>query len=176
MGRYLQAFKEEGRALVGRRSATQSEQPPPQPYCEERRPQHYHDQEPTGQMTRGDFQAALEQARRQEREDMIARMDASHHAHADRLAQVALAAVNRQNTPVEIRYRGSAYDKKERRFGELKFALIAVAILAALVFIFWVKDQIASYTDPSPGYVAHAPMNHPNRPAHYKHSEEWDDR
>lgn len=170
MGRYLQAFKEEGRALVGRR---REPDPPTQPYYDERRPPQPYD-EPTGQMTRGDFQAALEQARRQERQEMMDRLERSSNAQADRLANLAMAAINRPNVPVEIRYRGSASDKKERRFAELKFAAACILLVLALMAIYAVKDSWNA--SPGWGSTAAAPMNSPHRPAHYKRSEEWDDR
>jgi hypothetical protein len=168
MGRYLQAIKNEARKSLPAviRGPDEARPSSPQPYYEERRP---YDQGPPGEMTRADFQAALEQARRNERSEMIAHLNAAHHTHADRLAQVALAAVNKPSGG-EMRYRGSAYDKRMRRGGELKFVLFCLTLLAALIFIFWIKDHIADYQ------AAQSAATTQQSHRHYRRSEEWDDR
>lgn len=175
MGRYLQAIKNEARKqLPAVIRGEERRDPPVQPSYEEYRPPQSYGSPASSDLSPEQLQMIIAHARlqgaREEIEKSRAELHAAHHAGAERIHSLALAAINKKTDPVEIRYRGSAHDKKERRFAELKFATLIAAIILALILIFWVKDQVNSYAD---GW------NHPptvTQHKHYERHESWDDR
>jgi hypothetical protein len=182
MGRYLQAIKQAAKdearkslPAVIRGEEVRSQQP--QYYEPEQ--SHYAQQRSYGvpassELSPEQLQMIIAHAKlqgaREELERSREHIDATHHASAERIHSLALAAINKEHKPFEIRYRGSAYDKRQRRAGELKSVLAIVALLAVLIFVFWVKDRIADYQGAQSATAAE--QSH----RHYKRSEEWDDR
>jgi hypothetical protein len=182
MGQWLQALKqaakdEARKSLPAVIRGPQEQRPRMDIYSPSDQPSHYAGQ-PYGVPASSELSPeqlsmiiahAKLQGAREELERSRAHVDATHHAHADRMVQVALAAVNKPSSG-ETRYRGSAYDKRMRRSGEIKFALFVFAALGIAIFIFWVKDNIAEHQ--AAQSAATAQQSH----RHYRRSEEWDDR
>jgi hypothetical protein len=182
MGQWLQALKQAAKdeARKSLPAVIRGEEArPQQPQYYEPEQSQYARQRPYGVPASSDLSPeqlqmiiahAKLQGAQEELERSRAHIDATHHASAERIHSLALAAINKEQKPLEIRYRGSAHDKKERRFAELKFAAAAVALLLLLIFIFWVKDHVADYQGAQSATAAQ--QSH----RHYKRSEEWDDR
>jgi hypothetical protein len=134
MGRWLEAVKSEI-GLPARRDErpSQDDRGSPVPF--------YGENGPGAGLSRAELQALLQAAALQgaekARREALDRETAAHHAHSERMMQVALAAVNRESG---TRYRGSAYDKRMRRRGELRFVLFILGGLVLAIFIAWVHD------------------------------------
>lgn len=165
MGRYLQAIKNEAiKSLPAPLRGDRQELPPPpvQPYYDEYRPPQTYGQPGSGELSPQQLQMIIAHAKLQGASEALndahARIEAAHHAGADRIQALALAAINRDNN---IRYRGSAYDKRKRRMSEMKFLAIVFLTLGLCVLIAYMR------TEPTPAPVMHK---------HYQHYESYDDR
>jgi hypothetical protein len=182
MGRYLQVIKQEA-AKQFLPASLRSREPEQPQYYEPSPPQlHYEDDHQvvsgTRSELRGMLQEAAERARVEERARSEDRLDSIHREAADRLERLAKAAIDRpgQQGAIEIRYRGSAHDKAQRRFAELKFLAAALAVIAALIFIWWVKDGGLTQAGYAPSGWSQSAAPPQLQHKHYRHIEEYDDR